>query len=75
MGLKEINIAVRERMVRPMATQTAATAIAPTFTRAERRMLRALRTRYRQDHDLFSESESAHLRFIRWLYQTGRLVS
>ena len=58
-----------------MTTQTAATAIVPTFTLAERRMLRALRTRYRQDHDLFSKCEHARLSFIRWLYQTGRLAS
>lgn len=60
-----------------MTTQTAqrvSTATAPAFTSAERRLLRALRTRYRQDHDLFSESERARLRFLRWLYQSGRLV-
>ena len=57
-----------------MTTRTTSTAIVPTFTPAERRMLRALRTRYRQDRDLFGERVRARLRFLRWLYQTGRLV-
>ncbi len=45
-----------------------------TFSRREWRALRALRERYRQDHDLFSAQELAHLCFVRWLYRTGRLV-
>ena len=43
------------------------------FTRAEWHTLRALRTRYQQDPDLLSERERARVRFLRWLYQTGRL--
>jgi hypothetical protein len=48
---------------------------APIFTTQERRGLRLLRARYRQDHDLFTQRERAHLRFVHWLYQTGRLAS
>jgi len=43
------------------------------FTRAEWDSLCVLRTRYQQDPDLLSERERAHVRFLRWLYQTGRL--
>jgi hypothetical protein len=32
----------------------------------------ALRARYRESRDLFSPREMAHLRFLRWLVQTGR---
>ena len=35
---------------------------------------RALRERYQQDRDLFSARERARLRFVRWLYRTGRLT-
>jgi hypothetical protein len=35
----------------------------------------ALRSRYRQDRDLFTSCELAHLRFLRWLVRTGRLDS
>ena len=45
-----------------------------SFTRAQSRTLRTLRSRYQQDHDLFSAQELAHLRFVRWLYLTGRLA-
>ena len=50
---------------------------APALTRAELttfRLLR-LRARYSVCRDLFDDKELAHLRFIRWLYQTGRLAS
>ena len=43
------------------------------FTRAEWDSLCVLRTRYQQDPELSSERERAHRRFLRWLYQTGRL--
>jgi hypothetical protein len=46
----------------------------PAFTPAERRALRALRTCYHEDHDLFTASERARLRFLRWLAHTGRLA-
>jgi hypothetical protein len=48
---------------------------APVFTRAEHATLRALRARYRAGRDLFDAQELARLRFIRWLYQTGRLAA
>lgn len=55
-------------------THTTRTTTSATFTRAEWLNLCALRNRYQQDHDLFSAPEQARLRFLRWLYQTGRLV-
>jgi len=43
------------------------------FTPDEHRALTALRTRYDQDFDCFSQRERARLRFWRWLYRTGSL--
>ena len=57
-----------------MTTQTSTTAHATTFTRREWRALRALRERYRQDRDLINARVQARLRFVRWLYCTGRLM-
>ena len=57
-----------------MDTQTAIPAPASPFTPAQWQVLHTLRARYQQDRDLLSECERAHLRFLRWLYQTGRLV-
>jgi hypothetical protein len=41
---------------------------------AEQRSLRALRARFQQDGDLFSDRERAHLLFLRWLYQNGHFA-
>ena len=57
-----------------MTTQTPIPASTPAFTNAGWKALHALRDRYRQDRDLLSERERGRLRFVRWLYQTGRLV-
>jgi hypothetical protein len=56
-----------------MTTQLHTEAIAPTtlFTGAARR---ARRTHHWQDPHLVSAGELVHLRFGRWLDQTGRLV-
>jgi hypothetical protein len=43
------------------------------FTPAECLALAAVRARYHDHHDLFSERELAYLRFLRWLHQTERL--
>jgi hypothetical protein len=43
------------------------------FTPAEWEALRALHLRYQQDHDCFSAHERAHLLFVRWLRETGRI--
>jgi hypothetical protein len=53
---------------------TIALPLATTFSPAQWRALKGIRTRYRQDRDLFSEAERARLRFVRWLYESGRLV-
>ena len=58
-----------------MTTQTPTIAPLVPFTPEQHAVLRILRARYQQDHDLFSQQELARLRFLRWLYQTGRLVS
>ena len=57
-----------------MTTQTPVPVPPPAFTPAQWQVLRALRTRYQQDRDLFSDTQRARLRFLHWLYQTGRLV-
>ena len=44
------------------------------FSRDEWQRLQRLHLRYQQDHDLLSAREVAHLRFLRWLAVTGRLV-
>ena len=44
------------------------------FTPAQERHLQALRGRYQQDRDLFTDDERARLRFLRWLYRAGRLT-
>ena len=56
-----------------MTTHTATITPLPGFTREERHALWALRERYQHDHDLFSARELAHLRVLRWLYETGRV--
>ena len=57
-----------------MTTQTSTAARAATFTRPQWCALRALRARYQQDRDHFNARERARVRFVRWLYRTGRLV-
>lgn len=46
----------------------------PALTDTERRQLEALRERYQQSGDTLSERELARLRFLRWLYLSGRLT-
>jgi hypothetical protein len=36
--------------------------------------LQRLRLRFQQNHDLWTPREEAHLRFLRWLVDTGRLI-
>ena len=48
--------------------------LATSFTWPQMKVLQVLRAQYRQDRDLFGAQERAHLQFLRWLYQTGRLV-
>jgi hypothetical protein len=57
-----------------MTRLTSTAARAATFTRPQWWVLRALRKRYQQDRDLFTAREQARLRFVHWLYRTGRLV-
>jgi hypothetical protein len=45
-----------------------------TFTAAEGEALDRLRSRYQQSGDTLGERELARLRFLRWLYLSGRLV-
>ena len=58
-----------------MTVRAVPTAPSSVFTLAEWQALRVLRRRYRPERDLFSDSELACLRFVRWLYQRGRLPS
>lgn len=55
-------------------SQLAATPALPArFTSVEAQALRALRDRYQQGRDLFADRELARLRFLRWLYETGKI--
>ncbi|MGO8946961.1 MAG: hypothetical protein ACLQUY_04715 [Ktedonobacterales bacterium] len=45
----------------------------PAYTSEEWHSLRRLRDRCQENRDLWTERELAHLRFVRWLAQTGRL--
>jgi hypothetical protein len=57
-------------------TSQAAASLAPprtTITTEETCVLATLRDRYQEDRGLFSLRELVHLRFLRWLVQTGRL--
>jgi hypothetical protein len=66
----------REHDTRPSLYPPVATVPPPdTFTREESEALYALRYRYLQGHDLLSRRELERLRFLRWLYDTGRLES
>ena len=47
----------------------------PSYSATEWRAWHQLRQRYAEDHDLWTVREFAHLRFLRWLAQTGRLVA
>ncbi len=53
---------------------TSAANIPVTFAATEREALDRLHSRYQQSGDTLSERELARLRFLRWLYRTGRLV-
>jgi hypothetical protein len=44
------------------------------FSRQERHSLRKLWTDYPARRDFLDACELPHLRFIRWLYRTGRLA-
>ena len=57
-----------------MTTQTPSRTRRTTFTAEQQRVLEALRQQYRQDRDFFTARERAHLRFLRWLYHSGRLT-
>ena len=61
-------------MALPITAPTAAPTPRAPFTPAEQRALRLLRARYAQDRDLFGSAELERLRFLRWLYHTGRLA-
>jgi hypothetical protein len=57
-----------------MTPQTPTTLPTPVFTPAQQRALHLLQRRYQEDRDFFTRRELARLRFLRWLYQQGRLV-
>ena len=52
-----------------------ATTIGNQWTQDQWRDFERLRVRYQWAHDLVSAREWACLMFLRWLVQTGRLVS
>lgn len=58
-----------------MIAPSTSTTSPPIDTSAEQETLSRHRDRYQQGHDLFTGQELARLRFVRWLYETGRLLS
>jgi hypothetical protein len=56
-----------------IAAQTPGDASSLSFSAKEWCALLLLRRRYQQSHDEFSDAELAHLRFLRWLRQAGKL--
>ena len=57
----------------PEATQQRVSERLPEFTPAEQARLRALRDQCQVDRDRFTTRELAHLQFVHWLHQSGRL--
>jgi hypothetical protein len=57
-------------MTTPVTTSTPI----PAYPVAMRQAFVRLRERYQKDHGLFTRQELARLAFVRWLYQTGRLL-
>ena len=55
----------------PQATGTSSL----DFAVAESRAWQRLRLRFQEARDLWTDCELAHLRFMRWLAQSGRLAS
>mgnify|MGYP001455963779 CR=1 FL=1 len=49
--------------------------VSSTFNADEWDALRLLHERYHHERDLFSNREMGRLRFVRWLYRTGRLTT
>jgi hypothetical protein len=45
-----------------------------TFNSEQLLTLSALRALYQEQHGFFTQRELAHLRFVRWLYRTGKLT-
>jgi hypothetical protein len=55
-------------------TQEAMTERLRGLTPTELARLRVLRARYQANRTPFTTGELAHLHFVRWLHQTGRVV-
>lgn len=64
----------QQRIGRATSASTPDSKLVAEFSDDERRALLALRASYQHDHDLLSAHEQTHLRFVRWLIETGRLV-
>lgn len=65
---------VQVRARRPATSRTRRSGrLGAGFTAQERQELTSLRDRYQQGRDQFSHAELAHLRFLRWLHDAGRI--
>ncbi len=60
-------------MSRPISSPIAPTVPMAAFTADQWEALGRLRDRYPREAEYFSSQELARLRFVRWLYRTGRL--
>jgi hypothetical protein len=57
------------------APTNAAASETVVFTFDEMSVLEQLRARYARECDEFTSEEKARLEFLRWLYQSGRMVA
>jgi hypothetical protein len=60
---------------REMIARETSGSVSSMFTADEWDALRLLHERYHHERDLFSNHEMGRLRFVRWLYRTGRLTT
>lgn len=59
----------------PLETPLPNTGVSDLFSQGQWKAFLALRRGYQEYQDFFSVRELAHLRFVRWLSQTGRVAA
>ena len=65
----------KETMSEPTAYQIDITIPLVSFSQREQRILHSLRADYLVGRGYLGAREIEHMRFVRWLYRTGRLIS
>jgi hypothetical protein len=64
----------QETYSEPLVYQLDITLALPPFSQHEQQQLRSLHEDYQVGGDFLGVREIEHLRFLRWLYSTGRLI-